>query len=127
MKALSIRQPWAWLIVKGYKDVENRSWPTYHRGPLLIHAARNCDLAGHHLARELGIEVPPPELLPTGGIVGQARLVNCVRKWDSPWFSGPFGFVLAGATEVGFMATRGYPGLFEVELPVLLIPSEARV
>ena len=26
MKALSIRQPWAWLIVNGYKDVENRTW-----------------------------------------------------------------------------------------------------
>lgn len=29
---LSIRQPWAWLIVNGYKDIENRTWPTHFRG-----------------------------------------------------------------------------------------------
>jgi hypothetical protein len=40
MKALSIRQPWAWLIVNGYKDIENRSWATKFRGPVLIHAAK---------------------------------------------------------------------------------------
>ncbi|WP_245839042.1 ASCH domain-containing protein [Yersinia kristensenii] len=39
MKALSIRQPWAWLIVNGYKDIENRTWNTKCRGPVLIHAS----------------------------------------------------------------------------------------
>jgi hypothetical protein len=43
MKELSIRQPWAWLIIAGHKDVENRSWTTTYRGPLLIHAARRPD------------------------------------------------------------------------------------
>jgi hypothetical protein len=43
VKALSIRQPWAWLIVTGYKDIENRSWRTNYRGPLLIHAGRAID------------------------------------------------------------------------------------
>jgi len=38
MRAVTIRQPWAELIVRGEKDVENRSWRTRHRGPLLIHA-----------------------------------------------------------------------------------------
>jgi hypothetical protein len=37
MKALSIQQPWAWAIIAGHKDVENRSWYTHHRGSLLIH------------------------------------------------------------------------------------------
>jgi hypothetical protein len=36
--SLSIRQPWAWLIVQGHKPIENRTWPTTYRGPLLIHA-----------------------------------------------------------------------------------------
>ncbi len=31
-RALSLKQPWAWLVVKGYKDIENRSWSTNHRG-----------------------------------------------------------------------------------------------
>jgi ASCH domain len=35
MKVIVIRQPWAWLIVNGIKDIENRSWRTRYRGPLL--------------------------------------------------------------------------------------------
>lgn len=46
MKALSIRQPWAWLIVAGYKDIENRSWPTNFRGRVYIHASRKFDEVG---------------------------------------------------------------------------------
>jgi|ERR1039458_8111645 hypothetical protein len=38
LKAISIRQPWAWLIVNGYKDVENRIWAANVRGRVLIHA-----------------------------------------------------------------------------------------
>ena len=39
MKTLSIRQPWASLIVEGFKDVENRSWRTPIRGEIAIHAS----------------------------------------------------------------------------------------
>src|SRR5688572_4676832 len=39
MKALSLRQPWAWAVVHGGKRVENRGWTTDYRGPLLIHAS----------------------------------------------------------------------------------------
>ena len=44
MKAISIRQPWAWLILNARKDVESRDWiyPCRHRGPLLIHASKTC-------------------------------------------------------------------------------------
>jgi hypothetical protein len=38
--ALSIRQPWAWLILHAGKDIENRDWPTKYRGPFLIHASK---------------------------------------------------------------------------------------
>jgi hypothetical protein len=43
MKVISIRQPWASLIVIGAKDVENRTWPTRYRGPVLIHASQRAD------------------------------------------------------------------------------------
>lgn len=43
MKVLSIRQPWASLIVKGCKDVENRTWKTDYRGPIAIHASGTFD------------------------------------------------------------------------------------
>lgn len=41
--ALSVRQPWAWAIISGGKTIENRSWTTPYRGPLLIHAGKAFD------------------------------------------------------------------------------------
>lgn len=37
-KAISVRQPWADLIVRGIKNIENRKWTHRYRGPLLIHS-----------------------------------------------------------------------------------------
>src|SRR5215472_1457845 len=54
MKALSVRQPWAWLIVNGYKPVENRNWLTKFRGRLLIHAGQRFDPKGVEAARLMG-------------------------------------------------------------------------
>jgi hypothetical protein len=45
MKALSIRQPWAWLILNAGKDIENRDWLTRFRGPFLIHASKGMTRA----------------------------------------------------------------------------------
>src|SRR5207302_502261 len=56
MKALTVRQPWAWAIVQGKKDVENRSWRTDHRGMVAIHAGGSRE--GEPLPRG---EKPPPE------------------------------------------------------------------
>ena len=74
MKAISIRQPWAWLIVHGYKDVENRTWATKYRGPILIHAGKTLDPGFDELCQvlreEFDIHVPLRKELPRGGIVG---------------------------------------------------------
>lgn len=43
MKVLTIRQPWTWAIARGHKSIENRSWTTPYRGPLVIHAASKWD------------------------------------------------------------------------------------
>ncbi len=59
MKALSVRQPFAWAIVHGGKDVENRSWATSYRGPVLIHAGmRWHDVTPAMLAHRMGVQVP---------------------------------------------------------------------
>jgi hypothetical protein len=118
MKALSVRQPWAWLIVNGYKDVENRTWSTEYRGPLLIHAGWHLDPEIEQVRGELaemGIEVPAD--LPRGGIVGRVVVVECVTAHDSEWFSGPYGFVLESPEGLAFRPLRGKPGIFEVEVP----------
>jgi len=119
MKAISIRQPWAWLIVNGYKDVENRTWRTSYRGPVLIHASKTIDLAHEirALCAEAGVVIPPNNELETGGIVGQAVITDCVDEDESCWFSGPFGFILEDVGPLPFVATRGSLGFFDVEYP----------
>lgn len=46
VKAITVRQPWAWATAMGHKPIENRSWTTSYRGPLAIHAASRWDDAG---------------------------------------------------------------------------------
>lgn len=122
--ALSIRQPWAWLIVAGHKDIENRSWPTKVRGRFLIHAAtyqpRDSEIAAIERAiRDSGLSITiPRSLLRFGGIIGSAELVDCVQRSRSKWFSGRgHGFVLAHAKAEKFRPCRGQLGFFEPDFP----------
>lgn len=83
MKAIVIRQPWAWLIVNGFKDIENRTWGTRYRGPLLIQAsARRPSRQEMHEFRAFALKrgVELPEEFELGGIVGTARLENVVTE-----------------------------------------------
>lgn len=147
MKVLSVCQPWAWLLVNGFKDVENRSWATKHRGPLLIHAGicnspswkrnRFADAAAlegvYARLRALGITPPAvPARLESGGIVGRVTLLDCVRRPEgdllpfvqdhvralsSPWFMGPVGWLCSDAAPLPFVPLRGHLQLFEYDLP----------
>lgn len=104
MRALTVRQPWAWLIFHG-KDVENREWSTNYRGPLAIHAASGMTQAEYRDAvefvatfnRALAIEIPRPEKLVRGAVIGTVRQVACAREWPSPWFQGTFGHIYDSA------------------------------
>lgn len=120
MKALSIRQPWAWLIVNGHKDIENRSWSTRYRGPVLIHAAKGMTGAeyndAYHFALDQGITIPLFNELDRGGIVGIATITNCSDRSLSPWFFGRFGFELADAKPLPFTPCKGRLGFFDVPL-----------
>lgn len=72
MKVLTIRQPWATLIMQQDKRFEFRSWKTEYRGELLIHAGKMMDKeAVERLRKYL------PQELPVGKILGQAILANC--------------------------------------------------
>ena len=122
MKAVSVRQPWAWAIVAGHKPIENRGRRTHHRGPLLIHASKKYDRSGHHFIEDaLGIQVPDD--LPSGGIIGQADLVDVVDGSISRWFFGPFGWVLANPRRLPFIEVRGQLGLFEVPDHIIAEPG----
>ena len=69
MKALTISQPFASLIASGEKWVENRRWPTGHRGRLAIHAGKGTQYLDR---REL-------VAYPTACVVAVAQLVACVH------------------------------------------------
>lgn len=80
MKALTICQPYAHLIVTGEKRVENRTWPTNYRGPLIIHAGKSREwLEGD---KDIDLFEQFGELPAFGAIVGQCNLVGCVRAED---------------------------------------------
>jgi len=115
-RALSIQQPWAWLIVNGWKDVENRDWKTHYRGRFYVHAGKQFDKAGYAEVRHDFPAIPLPEIheFARGGIVGAVTLVDCVVEQDSPWFMGPYGFVLADAKPLPFVSLTGQLGFFAV-------------
>ena len=74
MKVLTIKQPWATLIMQGDKRFEFRSWQTKYRGDLLIHAGKGIDKnAMKRLAKYL------PDEIPLGKILGKVTLVDCIR------------------------------------------------
>lgn len=123
MKALSIRQPWAWLIVHGGKDIENRTWHTKHRGRFLVHASAGCTRKqwseAVSFALEAGLikhpaEVPPINELLRGGIIGSVDLVDSVDTSGSAWYMGEKAFVLRDPKPLPFTQLKGRLGFFEV-------------
>jgi|SRR5579872_5573590 len=145
MKALSIRQPWAWAILYAGKDVENRDWgDTYpalhdaHRlvedaieedgGSFLIHAGKgmthdeydDCLDLMHAISQKKpfpkGLTLPAFDELPRGGIVGSAQLYDVVTQSDSLWFCGRIGLVLRNAKPRPFHPYKGALGFFDVAL-----------
>lgn len=117
MKVISIRQPWAWAIIHGGKDVENRNWSTAYRGPLFIHAGKKMTSMEYgdfaEVAHNAKIKtMPAPHELEFGGIIGIVDLVDVVHRSKSPWFFGDFGLVLRNPRPLPFRPMTGQLGLF---------------
>ena len=120
MKAISIRQPWAWLILNG-KDTENRDWYTSYRGPIAIHAAKGMTLAEYDDAvafvrtfdPALAKRIPMPDALVRGAVIGRSELVACTRYSSSKWFQGKYGLVLVNTVPCEPVYVKGALGLWE--------------
>lgn len=130
MRALSILQPWAWLIVQGHKDIENRTWYSGYTGPFLVHAgktySRRChDEHTESFANDFGIVLPRYEDMRRGGVVGKATMAGCVMEHSSPWkMHGTYGFVLRDQEELPFVPWRGQLGWFDVPTSALTPNAE---
>lgn len=138
--AISIQQPWAFLIVSGRKHIENRTWKVSNpglrfRGPVAIHAGKSFDryakedmefgvhpVTGARFAETSNLQTLGPshdyfarmlagEL--NGGIVGVAEVVDVVTESDSEWFVGKYGLVIANAQPVPFIPCSGALGFFD--------------
>ena len=129
IRCLSVRQPHAFLICAGIKPVENRTWSTKYRGPLLIHAGKAKETPGGRsfafraLRHRFGMGDAEARRVygrwaARGAVIGHAELYGCVRGPIEPagqplggeadlgtdlsaWFSGPVGFLLR---DTGFFA-----------------------
>ena len=124
MKTLTVKQPWSHLIARGIKRVENRSWATNYRGPLLIHAAKSRD----ELTEDdidfidglgLGLKWNVAKLT-YGAIVAVVNVVECYSVDDlpddlanDPFVRGPFVWLLADAKPVKPIPAKGKLGLWE--------------
>ena len=71
MRVLTVKQPWASLIVNRYKTYEFRSWKTNYRGKILIHAGLTFDKS-EELFEEYNLDYI------NGAIIGEAMLVDCM-------------------------------------------------
>lgn len=120
MKAITVKQPWAWAIIHGGKDVENRSQQFAYRGPLAIHAAKVDDDGGWD---RCSIHPANRENLPRGVVLGVVDLAGCHRSSDagcrhcaSPWGNPGLDvthLVLARPRPLPtFVAARGMLGIW---------------
>jgi hypothetical protein len=102
VKALTLRQPWAWPAIYGGKDAENRRWKTRHRGPLLIHAGMDVDPGGSASALKT---IADPDVFARPRIAWEARgaiiglvfladiLTDSPSRWAIPgWYNWAFEF-----------------------------------
>jgi hypothetical protein len=95
MKTLTIRQPWAGAIFELGKDVENRTWSTPYRGPMLIHAGSALFGTG----KRIGDLRHGQTAWAAGAIIGVVHLVDVVKGYQSVWAEkGCWHWVIEDAT-----------------------------
>lgn len=127
MRTLSVRPVWAWCMFHAErakrKDVENRSWRTHYRGPLLIHASQTLRDIGYDCDAADRILRPGqvPDLVDIGAIVGRVILVDCVRNHRSRWaLKNCWNWVLSDPEPCDPVECNGKLGLWEYDPSGLL-------
>lgn len=114
-RALTLKQPWAWLIIHGCKNIENRPWNTRFRGRFYVHTSKEHHKVDYdralQLCNEMGVELPPygSSVYQCGGIIGAATIVTVLPREDVlAWkFQGQYGFVLGYRQPTNFIPCKG--------------------
>jgi activating signal cointegrator 1 len=123
MKAITLHQPWATLVVRGLKRYETRSWNTDYRGPLLIHASSRWDKALQAIARSFPFKhvIDDPDNLPRGWIIGMVQVVRTLRteEWVryNPQYADSDEYYFGDFNKGRWAWELGKPILFETPIP----------
>lgn len=142
MKCVALHQPWASLIAIGAKQYETRSWPTKHRGPIAIHAAKRWTQQLARIAKSwpfrdvLERAGHDPDTMFLGKLVATADLVDCIKlvpgfehddrmarrlstsheRDFGDWSVGRYVWKLENVVALTSpQAIRGYQGIFEID------------
>lgn len=124
IKAVSVRQPWADLIVEGHKTMDLRTWSTSHRGPLAIYASLEVE---KEACKIRGVDV---KTLTTGALIGIVDLADVIpltkKSYDENkkkhlagrnYRDGMFGWVLKNPRQLDPpQVTKGRLHLFDVNI-----------
>ena len=123
MKVISIKEPFATLIMNGIKKIETRSWKTNYRGELFIHAS------GKSLAKEFLINDTILNLIQGldmhyGNIISKGTLVDCIYM-DEKFISGIKKDSIEYAC--GFYEVGRYAWVFQNIEPIYPIPAKGKI
>ena len=130
-KCLSVKQPFAWAVVVGAKDIENRTWRSNYIGRLYIHAGQKEQ---SELVEEVVERVARCRNLTTkaalddyrqhwelgrGAVVGSVYMLGCAVSHGSEWFDPRFryGFMFTDAKRIEPVPVRGQQRFFTTPAP----------
>ena len=136
MKAISLQNPWAQLVVSGFKTVEAKTWTTDYRGELLICSKARSDKSLEKavldvIEEETDLAFEQSEFFVNGAVLGKVQLVDIrplteddlEESWMDPAEleaaeTPLYAWVFDNAEPIDEpIEVKGKPRLFDVELP----------
>lgn len=123
MKALSIKNPWAWLLQTGKKTIETRTWRTDHRGKILICVSKQDDdeaMQWLHGIESIDFKTMKDQ---RGMAIAIARLYDCRKMSERDesaaqcgYDESLFSWCLSDIETIKPFKVRGQLGLFDVDI-----------
>ena len=136
MKAISLQNPWAQLVVSGFKTVEAKTWTTDYRGELLICSKARSDKSLEKavldvIEEETDLAFEQSEFFVNGAVLGKVQLVDIrplteddlEESWMDPAEleaaeTPLYAWVFDNAEPIAEpIEVKGKPRLFDIELP----------